>query len=532
MTTTIDAENAKQIRRQMDVLIRVEPESGDPIVINNENLIRAVVSLRSDLSIISPTFPASELNVEAYFDDDISEELAQIPNDTPITYRAGYDSDMSPVRKFYLAEQITWNNNVMSIHAVDAVHFMDVRVDPMKLISGDVSFRSSNPTSFSNVYSAMEYLLGKKLGIITYDDIENIDELDDYEPTPDRATYRSFAALNEETIREFIASTMWLFHFDMTVTGAPTDSIWFTYVDAGMPKLTWSKPGSIWDIYEEDCGNIQKKVERKIRKVSVPIRNYEQCEADDGGGISGGNAEWIKYRGMFLHFEKLMLDYAPRYDGQALPPVTEYGKNNNFEDDWSANSMPIEDLEANEFAELIYSNDLENGAIQGSVHYTDDSQWHDTIIYTSYIPWSTLSGRAWRDAVGAAVEDSVQVDLTGIIITEGTTTYSSGSDIGDGRHVEFTDPIWSGTVAGRFADSGGTYHTVTGFPHRSLARIRNMSPISGSFTWKGDPRMQPRDVFTFYRLDGTEEDCTIENITITHEKGGTSAEITYRKGIC
>ena len=65
MTITIDAENAKQIRKSMDVLIQVIPETGDPIIINNENLISCVVSLRSDLSILEPTLPESEINIEA-----------------------------------------------------------------------------------------------------------------------------------------------------------------------------------------------------------------------------------------------------------------------------------------------------------------------------------------------------------------------------------------------------------------------------------------------------------------------------------
>ena len=60
----------------------------------------------------------------------------------------------------------------------------------------------------------------------------------------------------------------------------------------------------------------------------------------------------------------------------------------------------------------------------------------------------------------------------------------------------------------------------------------NRSNITGSFTFRGDPRMQPRDVFCFHRKDGTEELCTIESITLIHEAGGTKAELTYRKGIC
>lgn len=58
------------------------------------------------------------------------------------------------------------------------------------------------------------------------------------------------------------------------------------------------------------------------------------------------------------------------------------------------------------------------------------------------------------------------------------------------------------------------------------------SPEHGSFTWKGNPLMQPRDPFWFHHADGTYEAYTIERIELTHEEGGTSAVIHYRKGVC
>ena len=98
---------------------------GTTIINNNQNLISATVSLRTDLSTYNPTLPESELNIEVYNDADISSVVASIPSDTPITYSAGYAGDMSTVRKFYVSDQVTWKDNVISIHAVDAVHFMD-----------------------------------------------------------------------------------------------------------------------------------------------------------------------------------------------------------------------------------------------------------------------------------------------------------------------------------------------------------------------------------------------------------------------
>ena len=71
------------------------------------------------------------------------------------------------------------------------------------------------------------------------------------------------------------------------------------------------------------------------------------------------------------------------------------------------------------------------------------------------------------------------------------------------------------------------------------------SNIAGQFTFRGDPRMQPRDVFYFVPKEITKDAwskltesakasyvCTLENIQITHEGGGTQAEVTYRKGVC
>ena len=57
------------------------------------------------------------------------------------------------------------------------------------------------------------------------------------------------------------------------------------------------------------------------------------------------------------------------------------------------------------------------------------------------------------------------------------------------------------------------------------------SNVTGSFTFRGDPRMQPRDTFRFTRLDGTVEVATVERIEMTHEGGGTTASVHYRLGV-
>ena len=121
--------------------------------ITNDSLINATVSLRSDLSLLEPTIPESELNIKIYHGVDISEDVANIPEDTPIIYQAGYDGDMSPERKFYVSGQITWADNVLTIHAVDAVHFLDIEMNASVLWRGDAEI-------FRLMYYIVEDLAG------------------------------------------------------------------------------------------------------------------------------------------------------------------------------------------------------------------------------------------------------------------------------------------------------------------------------------------------------------------------------------
>lgn len=61
----------------------------------------------------------------------------------------------------------------------------------------------------------------------------------------------------------------------------------------------------------------------------------------------------------------------------------------------------------------------------------------------------------------------------------------------------------------------------------------NRSNIMYTFTYRGNPKMQPRDLINFYRMDGTEtaEVMTIESISLRHENGGLVSEVVARKGV-
>lgn len=523
MTTTIDAENAKQIRKSMDVLIQVIPETGDPIIINSENLISCVVSLRSDLSILEPTLPESEINIEAYMDEDISETLAAIPDETPIAYQAGYDDDLSPVRNFYLAEQITWADNVMTIHGVDAVHKLDEEIPAPLNVKDTPNTYRAGPPDLTGVYHAICYMLGSA-GIDYAGYVSG-----DFDRASSGAGVGARLVIRKKPRREIIAALMNLLHIDFAAGSfAIIDSFWPVYVDAGIPTLTIEKPTSSADIYEEDCGEVQRKVDRQLTGIDL---TWESIAEDAYYSRIIGSATMQKDSGVFVNLDS---EFTWRYrvaavldqkNGslQPVPPVYEgvAGSSTAYEGsaEYGDNSVPS-------YCCLMLGPNISKGVIVGP---SEISGIAGRELYTQVMPWNSNTTTAWN-AIGASSDvTTMDVDIYGQAYEPVAEKYSYGSP---GRVASIAgEDLFLGILHTRGRQGSGMSNTeiLPGLGYESLLQRSN---ITGSFVWKGDPRMQPRDVATFHRLDGTTEDITLENITITHEKGGTSAEITYRKGIC
>lgn len=509
-------------------------QPGALIKITNDNLISAVVSLRSDLSILEPTLPESEINIEAYFDENISEILAAIPDETPVTYQAGYDDGLSPVRNFYLAEQITWADNVMSIHAVDAVHKLDKEIGTALYLNGEAPYRIAVST----------------LGLI-------------WETTGLSALTESFANQNPvsgdifivddgQTVRDLVARVNSYLH--------QQNDLWYTYVDAGRPIFTTRKPAASWSIDEEDCGNVQTNVGRNIATLTVQHQTARRTFMSDIG-----SATMVRTVGTILSFSNsYVTNFAIGIADNTRDTDIFIDKYGGYSTAGHVVPMVPATVEgaasASNFPYLNYATDitgitrtlngmrrlLKDGVPQADFTGIKDATATRPQAYTQFIPWgctydtsssywannpngqqiqSQAAARSLLYSSGIVTSTTEDVTLTiggwACEFENEPITYTSGSA---GVNEEVDSSPWIGIA--RTQEYGIVY------PDGAFNSLLSRSPITGSFTWKGDPRMQPRDVFTFHRLDGTDEVCTLENITITHEKGGTSAEITYRKGVC
>lgn len=487
--------------------------AGLQMAFSNEDIISCQLNLRSDLKPIDPTLPESEIEIRAYYPQDISKIMSTIQDDKPITYKAGYGEDLSEERVFYLSEPATWKDGLLTIKGVDAVHKLDKETFPMFIGETRTGEYSTTVTgAFRRLYSVMvDQLYMSGMGNFKMEALpaESLDG--------SIAGNKVNSIIKRQTQRAVIANMMNLIRFDVSPYQFGLSSFWPTYVDAGIPSITWTKPTSKWDIYEADCGNVQREVARRIKKI-----NYTGATVKSLGFYivkTGGSAKAFKNSGLVMSYG----DYTT-YEAYVYEKETPSGY------------MIFDNTEYDDELDLpYYTRGIWSGSYRyGMALYDSDvgkNNQLDAMWWRTSYSWDSFMNSNWNTLVryGVVEDNATTIDLSaegrGFTVDERTMSVSR-----KGQGVEETASTtgWLGTFSAMNLQGNGTY---TLLPTMGMQQVLNRSGETGSFTWKGDPRMQPRDVFTFHRLNGTAEECTIESISLKHEKGGTVAEITYRKGI-
>lgn len=417
----------------------------------NEDIVSIELNLRSDLSIEDAQWPVSEIEIQAYYPDDISESVSSIADNVPIWYTGGYAGDMCSDRRFYLSEPVTMEDNIVTIKGVDASH---------KLREKKLAAQILNTTSGSGRYALYVQMMHaiQNAGI----------SLRSKESAPDKTSgtvERSliFKAGNTDRI---IQDVMNLAH---------TGTFWPTFVDAGIPTLTHTKPSAIWDIYEEDCGDVERIADKNVASIR---------STDEFG----------------LHSRVVRSDDLQEIARRKVSAGTRYSQNAGGGYYWV----------------LRVSNAT-------NVTQTAESIW-----------WTAVQSTQEYESTSSGINPN-----TGQTYTSTETSYLYESVV-KGKSAAITELADSVTPAVKRAGMSmvvspiayGQVFNESVFLYPNYVYLFNRSNITGQFTWKGDPRMQPRDVFTFHRLDGTTETCTIESIMLRHDGGGTVAKIAYRLGVC
>ncbi|MGI6721056.1 MAG: hypothetical protein ACOX4I_00645 [Anaerovoracaceae bacterium] len=469
---------------------------GITLQIDNDNLISCSLSLRSNTSIVDSAWEVSEIEIQAYWPYDISEAVSNMGNDVPVVYYAGYGGDVSRPRYFYLSEKVAMQDHVITIKGEDASAKLDRQTVTSRLIN--TIAKSGRRQLYQDFFKDIITKSGIKI---------RYDESKEYAIGNSGTSTKAYSMqlASEQSAREHVANIMNL----VRIKG--TDEFWPSFVDAGYPCLTWRYPRADscnrgygqWTIKEEDCGDVVREADRNVSAIRSSLEDY----GFDTSAVR--DSKWRKLKESnvkkagtpysFQDEESFYYDFKVS-NGYSLRKNADH---KNHKATWKASHKTISYTRYNKKGTKKYITEASYKRLSSSSkkHYKRVTLYKNkTILYGKKVTLSPAVKRGDNYFYGAKT----------IVHPERRP----------GMTME-TEPLVLGRVY-----SGSTWI----FPdYRTLF---NRSNITGSFTWKGDPRMQPRDIFNFIHKDGTSEICTIENITLTHEGGGTKAEITYRAGVC
>ena len=471
-------------------LLSVYP--GISINLTEEDITSCRVSLRSDLSITSPSWQVSEIEVQAYYPHDISEAVANIADDVPILYRSGYKDDWSEWRRFYVSEPVSMDGNLMTIKGQDA----SARLSKVSLKMSIANIRYSDATRA--LYNKIRSVLSK--AGISY----KMDPI----PKATKGSTNTSILFKEMTGDAFIK--------DVNLLAHANKSFMPTFVDAGIPRLTWKNPSVKWIINETECGDVVRNVDRNIAKIFCKEEDGLMADlhrsnkwidlVKDQSQSKKGKINTISLEGYWWAFQALTRSLTGSHTayqagtGKAYRVKDKYGK-------LAAHPSDVTFITT-----------------------ASTCKWIGKKVTTAKknrkkIPYRLKSGKIRYKTITWKVKKplyTIRGKRLSFVNRKFTISDPNGRT---GQSIELS-PI----TLGRFyykpkkATKG-----VTLYPNYSY--LFKISNITGSFTWKGDPRMQPRDLFYFVTKEGREIVCTIESIEIKHEGGGTTANIAYREGI-
>lgn len=572
------------IRTARKIEIAITMPDGTVTAFREDDIIRCVVSLRGDLSPINPTLPESEIEADIYAADVMGAVIADLPDETAITYKTGSKTSVywdSPTRYFYM-DSASWENNILHIHARDQVHKLDEEIAPL-YIGQKWEGQANNATSRS-----LQYLAWAMRDIIdgTPEGYGNIEHFFYQSPSNYEGTSTSGDQVNSllerGTRREMIAKMMNICRFDFPENFLQSnyyhDSFRFTYVDAGSPLFYLEKDyGTTVTINEEDCGDIKEEREKNIEQYNFKIADILQLSGETV--IPPGSSYWtqtIKAEGCSGVVKKqkyISLEYSGLIDQFYVAMTT---GDNSYISIWAkttketgiARSRPYNTqfgvgdawktwLQEHKYGMWLIDEDVSNNALNntkfdfvnlsGNRWYDKETSWYiNGVEQTIAQMWQYLitNGYITADA------ESVTFDIHAVAhaITDETI-----QKVRTGRNgiVENVDGLaWIGEM---YAINYNTpRERIKILPDMGLNQMARRQTVTGSFVHRSIAELQPWSHINFYFIEkiltdeneitltdengkelkiGGYEKRTVETITTTHERGGSISEITYRRGV-
>ena len=512
--TTFAEENTKLLRQAPNIGIRVIAGTSVIMSFDKTNLISVKVSLRGpETKAQDPDFPASDIEIEAYYPGDTSDFLQYMGRETAIQYKSSYQSDVWAndvsqrvgVRAFYTSfdtDTLQISEHIVKIKATDAIGaFQDTGSDWVVKTDEDWerTQHSIGGTSYSwirladmiaayvgnwgisNVYSVgaqpqawVEYWL-YYYGILRYPELrrKKLATL----MNVFRGTSPSCPSVNAPLYKRFVfrdAGAPMRIWFNKMIDTSDTNytefKMWRQYnIASKIYNDAWTSP--IWDIGYSEVSNLKYDYGTPIKTIAI-----------DNSLIYRGNRTWKD--GITLHSKaSVFIDFDGPVDVVSVRATMTSG---------SAPSMSLYQVSP---TRCLLKTSSFTGEGTATITYIE--------INTLYEDLSTTTMTDIEYDTGLSAGDTVTIGpIHGLRLF---------------RNMYNND--WSTHFTSNLlyirSCIGSAYEYNTGLKR----------PTWINFTWRGHPGMQPRDIIRFTEKDGTQNYYEVDNLTLDHENGGLTSTV-------
>ena len=462
---------------------------------DKSNLISCNLTLRGvETKGNSPELQMSEIEIKGIVPDTAITEMAE---NSPIWYIAGYPDDVTPVRRFYLSDGITTENIVATVKGYDATKFLEA--DHHGVVS-----------TYDNGFCRGKYMrqmarrcygiLGR--GLI-YDHRaefarEPLNDVSGSATSDDDIRYMS---MNGVTRRTVIAAHCNLMR---SASGGLNDSgVYCDYVDAGLPTfragvvpIGQTNFGRVWALDQGEVSEFTQETEVGISKITAYIA-WPKKETDEEGKV--------KYTSFYA--ETLS-------KGDSRPIETE--------EPYTGSKFKDYDRDTRYTASgTKYVHSAIGNLFRTRGHYYPDTEAFGWSAFLYKIKARKTSKQRMVGIRNVETNPDTLSGLpNGVTYDDGTLTYDTGKR---GEAVDFPD-VFRGTL--EQTTSGGS-HSMWGL---FIKQIADRSNVVYKFKYRGDPKMQPRDIIQM-TIGNETVNMTIDNLTLEHVDGGLISQIECREGI-
>lgn len=450
-----------------------------------EDVIKCSAVLRGVDTSLNPELQISEFTAVVYQPEDMSETVATLTNDARITYQSGYQGDMSLVRVFYLSSQLEYIDKKLTIKGQDATKFL----------GDDFGYQFiGRKEHYEGISKRLHYIfdpIGISFDVVGTPEDVPIPELEPIETIEDALKYR-ICATPYVSFRKNVA---------MAVMLCRNDDYYLEYVDAGRPTLSCEPNYKEWDLYDDQVGDFKKNVEYKVNRVECQIAKTilldampQNIQSYSGMAIQKGDLFTTKIETVTTYAD-ISLSTPTQHKAYAATRAMEMVG----VDPWHGTET------TNPWSVVIF---LENVSERPGIEFVYWDESICTIRITSpiepdYTHWFVVN-------CNATIQDTQEyvVELSGL---------------GVGLVIDYLIPEFR-------------YHTLASetehnYSKEAIERVVNShSNEFYTFTYRGNPHMQPRDVI-HYHVGNEVIDMTIESLTLEHENGGLKSNVVARKGI-